>query len=74
MSGSSAFNQNFVLIATFLGMGVGLMRARSAEVLKWVAVPTLLALVGAVYYFSRAAIAVPRGRASEHSSLRSNDN
>jgi hypothetical protein len=54
------FYQNFVLIATFLGMGVGLMRARSAERLKWVAVPTLLALVGAVFYFSRAAIAVPR--------------
>jgi spermidine synthase len=54
------FYQNFVLIATFLGMGVGLMRARSAHVLKWVSVPTLLTLVCAVYYFSHAAIAVPR--------------
>lgn len=55
------FYQNFVLIATFLGMGVGLMRARSASVLKWVGVPALLVLVGAIYYFSRAKIAVPEG-------------
>jgi spermidine synthase len=53
------FYQNFVLLATFLGMGVGLMRARSAGALKWVGVPALLAMVGAIYYFSRAAIAVP---------------
>jgi len=54
------FYQNFVLIATFLGMGVGLMRAKSADTLKWVGVPALVALVGAVYYFSHASIAVPR--------------
>ena len=53
------FYQNFVLLATFLGMGVGLMRARSADALKWVGVPALLAMVGAIYYFSRSAIAVP---------------
>ena len=53
------FYQNFVLIATFLGMGVGLMRARSADTLKWLSVPALLALVGAVYYCSTASIAVP---------------
>ena len=53
------FYQNFVLIATFLGMGVGLMRARSAATLKWAAVPALLGLIGAVYYSSHAAIAVP---------------
>jgi spermidine synthase len=53
------FYQNFVLIATFLGMGVGLMRARSADTLKWVGVPTLVGLLGAIYYFNHAAIAVP---------------
>lgn len=53
------FFQNFVLIATFLGMGVGLMRARSAGTLKWVAVPALLALVGTIYFFSHTPIAVP---------------
>jgi hypothetical protein len=53
------FYQNFVLIATFLGMGVGLMRAGAAEKLKWLGVPALLALVGAVYYFSHTAIAMP---------------
>jgi spermidine synthase len=53
------FYQNFVLIATFLGMGVGLMRSRAAETLKWIAPGTLLAMVAAVYYFSRAAISVP---------------
>jgi spermidine synthase len=54
-----AFYQNFVLIATFLGMGVGLMRSGSASALKWISAPALLAMVGAVYYFSRAAISVP---------------
>lgn len=53
------FYQNFVLIATFLGMGVGLLRAQSAERLKWLAAPALLTLVGTVYYFSHAQIAVP---------------
>lgn len=53
------FYQNFVLIATFLGMGVGLMRARSAQTIKWLGAPALVALVGAVYYFSRAAITMP---------------
>ena len=53
------FYQNFVLLATFLGMGVGLMRARSASTLRWLGAPALLAMIGAIYYFSRAAIAVP---------------
>ena len=53
------FYQNFVLLATFLGMGVGLMRARSAGTLRWLSAPALLAMIAAVYYFSRAAIAVP---------------
>jgi hypothetical protein len=53
------FYQNFVLLATFLGMGVGLMRARSAGTLRWLGAPGLLAMLGAIYYFSRAAIAVP---------------
>src|SRR5687768_7441247 len=54
-----AFYQNFVLLATFLGMGVGLMRARSAGTLRWLGAPALLAMIGAIYYFSRAAIAIP---------------
>jgi hypothetical protein len=52
-----SFYQNFVLLATFLGMGVGLMRARSAGTLRWLGAPALLAMIGAIYYFSRAAIA-----------------
>jgi hypothetical protein len=35
----SGFYQNFVLIATFLGMGVGLLRASSAPRLKWLLPP-----------------------------------
>ena len=31
------FYQNFVLIATFLGMGVGLLQSQSSRVLKWIA-------------------------------------
>src|SRR5689334_19455167 len=54
-----SFYQNFVLIATFLGMGVGLLRASAAPRLKWLlplAAPLLLAAVGV---FSSARIAVP---------------
>jgi hypothetical protein len=53
------FYQNFVLIATFLGMGVGLLRARAAQRLKWLAPPAALLLLGAVAVFSVARIAVP---------------
>jgi hypothetical protein len=53
------FYQNFVLIATFLGMGVGLLRARAAQRIKWIAPPAALALLGAVAGFSVARIAVP---------------
>jgi len=53
------FYQNFVLIATFLGMGVGLLRAGAAQRLKWLAPPAALALLGAVAAFSVARIAVP---------------
>src|SRR3712207_4895697 len=59
------FYSNFVLIAAFLGMGVGLLRADAAERLKWLAVPASLLLVGAVVYLSRMVIAVPQGPA-EH--------
>lgn len=54
------FYLNFVLIATFLGMGVGMLRAESARLLKWAAVPGLLLLVGAVAYFGASRIAVPQ--------------
>lgn len=56
------FYQNFVLIATFLGMGVGLLRAASAQRLKWILPPAAVLLVGAVDWFSRARIAVPNDR------------
>src|SRR5579864_8215695 len=42
------FYLNFVLIATFLGIGVGMLRAGAARLLKWGAVPALLLIVGAV--------------------------
>ena len=55
-----SFYLNFVLIATFLGMGVGLMNGHRAEKLRWLAIPaTLLVFVG-VYWFSRALIVVPQ--------------
>lgn len=54
-----AFYLNFVLIATFLGMGVGLMRARSAQRVRWLGVPAALLLFIAVWYFARTPIAVP---------------
>src|SRR5262249_52739639 len=56
------FYQNFVLIATFLGMGVGLLRSRSAPRLKWLLPPAALALLLAVGKFSVARIAVPNDK------------
>ena len=54
-----SFYINFVLIATFLGMGVGLLRADAANRLRWLAIPASLLLFGAVWLFSHSAIAVP---------------
>ena len=50
------FFLNFVLMATFLGMGVGLLRSEQARQLRWLAVPALLALFGAVKYFANVVI------------------
>jgi hypothetical protein len=54
------FYLNFVLIATFLGMGVGLLRARDADRLRWMAVPILMLLFGAIALFSETHIRVPQ--------------
>lgn len=54
-----SFYLNFVLIATFLGMGVGLLQAQRAAFLKWMAPATMLMLAGGVGYFSLSRIAVP---------------
>ena len=53
------FYLNFVLIATFLGMGVGLLRSRSAGALRWLGIPCSLLVFAAVWYFARVPIAVP---------------
>lgn len=53
------FYLNFVLIATFLGMGVGLLRSEQSEWLKWAAVPASLLLFGAIAFFAEVHIAVP---------------
>lgn len=54
-----SFYLNFVLIATFLGMGVGLMRAEHARLLQWIAVPATLLLFITVALFANVKIAVP---------------
>jgi hypothetical protein len=54
-----SFYLNFVLIATFLGMGVGLMRARQASTLRWLALPASVALFLAIAFFASTPIAVP---------------
>lgn len=54
-----AFYLNFVLIATFLGMGVGLLRADDARRLRWLALPAAVLLFGAVSWFAAATITVP---------------
>jgi SAM-dependent methyltransferase len=53
------FYVNFVVIATFLGMGVGLLRAERSPSLKWIAVPATLLMIGAIAFFSTAKISVP---------------
>ncbi len=56
------FYQNFVLIATFLGMGVGLLRAASAQRLKWILPPAGVLLLGTIGWFSVTKIAVPNDK------------
>jgi SAM-dependent methyltransferase len=50
------FFVNFVVIAAFLGMGVGLLRSAAATRLRWVAPPALLVLLGLVKLFSGFAV------------------
>ncbi|HXT18710.1 MAG TPA: hypothetical protein VN706_24005 [Gemmatimonadaceae bacterium] len=56
------FYQNFVLIGTFLGMGVGLLRADLARKLNWLTVPATILLLGAVFVFGGMRIAVPNDK------------
>jgi SAM-dependent methyltransferase len=53
------FYLNFVLLATFLGMGVGLLRADQAQLVRWLALPATLVLFGAVRYFANVVVQVP---------------
>jgi spermidine synthase len=57
------FYLNFVLIAAFLGMGVGLLRADAARQVRWIAVPASLLLFGAIHYLGAGHIGVPRTEA-----------
>ncbi|HEX6315021.1 MAG TPA: hypothetical protein VFZ73_09185 [Gemmatimonadaceae bacterium] len=59
------FYLNLVLIATFLGMGVGLLRAKLADRLAWIFLPALPLLLGAVLFFSNV-IVQPRSDANEY--------
>jgi SAM-dependent methyltransferase len=54
-----SFYLNFVLIATFLGMGVGLLRADLAAKARWIGPAALLTVAGAVWFFSHTHIVVP---------------
>ena len=53
------FYLNFVLIATFLGMGVGLLRAESARRLRWLSLPVTVVLLAAVYVLADVLVQVP---------------
>ena len=50
------FYLNMVLIATFLGMGVGLLRSRIADRMAWIFLPALPLLLAAVYFFSNVVV------------------
>lgn len=52
------FYVNFVLIATFLGMGAGLLRASIAARLRWIGPPVLIALAALVRLFAVTSIHV----------------
>lgn len=54
------FYLNLVLIAAFLGMGVGLLRTDAARRVRWLALPALLLLFAAVKYFSNVLVRAPR--------------
>ncbi len=54
-----SFYLNFVLIATFLGMGVGLLRADLAARTRWIGPVAMLTVAGAVWFFSHTNIVVP---------------
>ncbi len=53
------FYVNFVLIAAFLGMSVGLLRADAARNTAWLAVPVLLALFVSIKVFSELNVLAP---------------
>ncbi|HWZ57382.1 MAG TPA: hypothetical protein VNW46_00295 [Gemmatimonadaceae bacterium] len=60
------FFVNFVLIATFLGMGIGLLRARRGRpVERWLAPAAVLALFGTVKLFSILTIHVDASHSAE---------
>ena len=59
------FYLNFVVIAAFLGMGTGLLRAAAAERVKWLAVPASVLVIAGVVYLSRTHVVVP-SRPTEH--------
>ncbi|MBE0595083.1 MAG: hypothetical protein IH616_22070, partial [Gemmatimonadales bacterium] len=53
------FYLNFVLLATFLGMGVGLLRVEAVSRLRWIAVPATVALLLAVWFLADLLVEVP---------------
>ena len=53
------FYLNFVLMAAFLGMGVGLLRVEAVSRLRWLAVPATLALLLTVRLFANVPVDVP---------------
>lgn len=59
------FYVNFVLLATFLGMGTGMLRRRNVDQLLWVGVPALMLLTGLVAFLAIVPIDVP-AHASEY--------
>ena len=53
------FYINFVLIATFLGMSLGLLRSGAAKRLQWMGLPAMILLLAAVKYFSNVYVEPP---------------
>lgn len=57
----TAYFINLVLVAAFLGMGIGVIRAKGQRNLTQYFLPALLILTGACVYFSNVLVAAPNG-------------
>ena len=62
----TAYFINLVLVAAFLGMGIGMIRVKREKNLTQLFLPLLLLLTGACVYFSNILVVAPRSGEAIH--------